>query len=190
MIPAPETAAQMIGEMLQPFLDGKKTNPLDLQRIKHEIDKLMNADPGVAHVYLGYLAAIKRDKAGVIKYFENALKLDGETYSHLTNYAQALDFCNEREKALSILHTAMSLNCDLNSVDLGIKISDELNDDESLEFFISKRASLCEEEPDLGVCFVLDRLEDFIDKRPDLVTPMDEDLFEEALALVEGMESE
>ncbi|NDV25528.1 hypothetical protein [Desulfovibrio sp. JC010] len=190
MIPAAEKATEQVRKMFLPFIEGKKPTEFDLKRLESEVLKLMNSAPGTAHTFLGVIASFRRDILGVHKHFENALKIDGDDFVHLANYAQALFSCNALQEALNISFKALAKGSDIASIDTAIAISKQLNDEGALERLVKIREEFCGENIDLDLCFTLGALQQQMSVYPELVTPLDEDMFAEALELVEGVEVE
>lgn len=105
-IPNLATKGAELIDRLNAVMLGAEVDDLVLQRIRHEAQRLMGADPVEAHTVLGAIAALEGRADEVRKHFRVALQQSGHSASVSRNYSCSLLALGLLDEALDIARQA------------------------------------------------------------------------------------
>ena len=204
-IPQPKSA-EIIEELNEYFLDEIMPDQFKLNRMKNDAHKIMKDDHVNGYVILGVIACIEKDFESMHKHHQNAIKLSNSNLSPLIQYAVSLKNSDLPEEAFKIAKEAYALNKN-NLATLSILVSsigtisaknefEEKFENEYNRYADEYKAVTGKEhhsrefleDSDEYLSRTFDVVDELIEKKPELLIELDEDLLNEMSELVKGVD--
>jgi hypothetical protein len=100
MAAQPATKADLLGTRMQQLVQQDTVTELEIAKLRRDANEILQSSPNVAHMVLGYLAALNGNEGETRSHFRTAFRLDPSQVSH-SNFSQALHRLNLYSEALA-----------------------------------------------------------------------------------------